>query len=414
MKKTVAILATLDTKGDEAAFLRDQILSGGGRPLLIDLSVIGESSVEADVPSSEIAEAGGRSLAELRASGSRQDSAPVMASGASSTLARLIERGEIHAVLGLGGTQGTSLCAEIMRSLPYGFPKVILSTVASGDTSPFVGIKDVTMMFAVADILGLNPFMRKMLANAAGAALGMAQNDLSITPDGTSKGTIAMTNLGVLTQGAMHAIDLFHEAGYEVITFHAIGAGGLAMEQMMREGLISGVFDYALGEIADEVFDGLRAADQSRLTVAGSLGIPQVICPGGAEHIGLLLQTPNEPPEAYRDHKHAFHSPVVFAPRLNADEITRVAHEITRRLASSRGDTAFLVPTRGVSRYSIEGAPLEDRESDAAFFEALRSTMPEGVTYRELDCAAEDEAFVEGAVKMLIGLIGSKNVRADA
>jgi uncharacterized protein (UPF0261 family) len=403
--KTVAILATLDTKGDEAAFLREEIARQGGRTLLMDLGVLGEPAIPADVPNDEIAAAGGRSIASLREGSSRQDAAPVMASGARKLLLERIGRGEVHAVLGLGGTQGTSLCGDIMQGLPYGFPKVILSTVASGDTSPFVGIKDITMMFAVADILGLNPFLRKMLANAAGAALGMAQNDWSHAPGGDNRGTIAMTNLGVLTAGSMRAIERFHDAGFEVITFHAIGAGGLAMEQMMREGLITGVFDYALGEIADWVFGGLRAADQTRLRVAGELGLPQVVCPGGAEHIGLLLKTPNQPPEAYRDHAYTFHSPVVFAPRLNAEELTRVAHEITGRLASCREHAAFHIPLRGVSRYSVEGGPLADPEGDRAFFEALRTTMPPGIAVRDIDAAAEDDAFVDACVETLIGLI---------
>jgi uncharacterized protein (UPF0261 family) len=404
-KRTIAVLATLDTKGDEAAFLRDEITRLGATPLLIDVGLMGDPAVPADVPAEAVVAAGGGSLAALRGAASRQDAAPVLAAGAAAILHERIAAGTVHAVLGLGGTQGTSLAGDIMQRLPYGFPKIILSTVASGDTSPFVGIKDVTMMFAVGDILGLNPVLRKMLANAAGAAYGMALNEWSIAPDAGGKGTIAMTNLGVLTDGAMHAIELIHAAGYEVITFHAIGAGGRAMEQMMREGLITGVFDYALGEIADWMHQGLRAADEHRLTAAGKLGIPQVICPGGAEHIGLLLATPNVVPEAWRDHRHTFHSPVVFAPRLSADQLVAVAHEITRRLAGVRDRAVFMIPRGGVSRYSIAGGPLEDREGDAAFFAALRDTMPAAVTVVDRDEAAEDPAFVEAAVATLIGLI---------
>jgi uncharacterized protein (UPF0261 family) len=403
--KTVAILATLDTKGDEAGFLREEIERQGGRSVVVDLGVLGDPLIAPDITHAQVAGAGGSSIDRLRAGSSRQDAAPVMAAGARALLLDLVSKNEVHAVLGLGGTQGTSLCGDIMQGLPYGLPKVILSTAASGDTAPFVGIKDITMMFAVADILGLNPFLRKMLANAAGAALGMAKNEWGHTPGEESRGTIAMTNLGVLTAGSMRAIELFHDAGYEVITFHAIGAGGLAMEQMMREGLITGVFDYALGEIADWVFDGLRAADETRLTVAGELGLPQVVCPGGAEHIGLLLKTPNEPPEAYRDHRYTFHSPVVFAPRLNAEEIARVAREITGRLRSTTGNAAFLIPTRGVSRYSVEGGPLADPDGDRVFFEALRSTMPAGVEVREMDAGAEDVEFVEACVSTLIGMV---------
>jgi uncharacterized protein (UPF0261 family) len=403
--KTIAICATLDTKGDEVAFARETIEALGDKALLIDLSVIGEPAITPDLSAGDIARGGGSTLEALRTAGSRADAAPVMVAGAAAAVLERIADGRVHAVLGLGGTQGTSLCAQIMQQLPYGFPKIILSTAASGDTSPFVDIKDITMSFAVCDILGLNPFLRSMLANAAGAASGMAGAARSIEPDAASKGTIAMTNLGVLTDGAKHAIDLFHQAGYEVITFHAIGAGGRAMEQMMREGLITGVFDYALGEIADELFDALRAADQHRLTAAGSLGLPQVICPGGAEHIGLLLHTPNQVPEAWAGRKHVFHSPIVFAPRLDCEQITRVGCEITKRLEHTRGKAVFMIPTGGVSRYSIAGGPLEDRASDDAFFETLRTTMPPAIDLQEMALAAEDPAFVETAVNTLITLI---------
>ena len=405
MSRTVAILATLDTKGPEADFARAQIEALGGRALVIDLGVTGEPTATADVSSQDVAAAGGSSLEELRSRGTREACTPTLAAGAQGLLQERIRNDEVHAVLGFGGTQGTSLCGAIMQALPYGVPKVILSTVASGDTAPFVGIKDITMMFAVGDILGLNPFLRKMLANAAGAAWGAAQNTVSMAPDADCKGTIAMTNLGVLTNGAMRAIDRFHDAGYEVITFHAIGAGGLAMEQMMREGLITGVFDYALGEITDWLFDGLRAADEHRLTVAGSLGLPQVLCPGGAEHIGLLLHEPNAVPDAYASHKHVFHSPIIFAPRMNDDELTRTAQEITRRLQSTSGKATFMIPTQGVSRYSVAGGPLEDAAGDAVFFEALRSSMPASVELVEMDAGAEDDTFVDAAVDRLLAWI---------
>jgi len=404
MRRTVAILATLDTKGAEAAYLRERVEALGGKAFVIDLGVAGDATIPCDVTADEIARAGGSSIEALRGHGDREHAAPVMAKGATAILLDKIESGDIHSAVGLGGTQGTSLCGAIMQGLPYGFGKVILSTVASGDTSKFVGIKDVTMMFAVGDILGLNPLLRKMLANAAGAAYGMALHDVTADPGEHSKGTVAMTNLGVLTNGAMRAIDRFHEAGYEVITFHAIGAGGSAMEQMMREGLISGVFDYAMGEIADSCFDALRAGDETRLTVAGPLGIPQVICPGGAEHIGLLCE-PNSAPEAWKDHQLVFHSPVIVAPRLNAEEIVTVGREITKRLAHTTGNAAFVIPLKGVSRYSVEGGPLVDRASDEAFFGALRDGMPSGVELVELDHGAEDDAFVDACVDRLIAMM---------
>jgi uncharacterized protein (UPF0261 family) len=406
MKPCIAVVATMDTKGDEARFLREEIEALGGSALLIDIGVMDEPTVPVDIDRREVVAAGGGDFDALMAEPTRAGFNPSIVRGASQLLLDRITAGEVHAVLSMGGTQGTSSCSQIMQTLPYGVPKVILSTAASGDTSPFVDIKDITMMFSVSDILGLNPFSRKILANAAGAAFGMAlTHERRIEPEAGCKGLIGMTNLGVLTKGAMHAIDLFHEAGYEVITFHAIGAGGRAMEQMAREGLLAGIFDYALGDIADWCYDALRAADEDRLTVAGELGLPQVVCPGGTEHLGILVHEENHVPEEYSEHIQVFHSPYVFVPRLRSEEFVKVAREITKRLETAREKTVFALPLQGVSRYSIPGGVLREGESDAAFFECLRETMPAPVRMLELDHGAEDDAFVEVCVRALIELI---------
>lgn len=403
--KTIAILATLDTKADEADFMRQEIERLGGKALLIDLSVIGDSSIKADVSKEEVIEAGGSSLAELLDSPSRDKASPVIVAGATKILLDFQLAGKIDAVVTLGGTQGTSTCAPILQALPYGFPKVMLSTAASGDTSPFVGIKDITMMFAVSDILGLNVFSRKILANAAAAAWGMAQVEQNITKS-TAKGVIGMSNLGVLTQGAMHAIKLFEEAGYEVITFHAIGAGGDAMEQMMKEGIITAVFDYAMGEIADSCFDALRASGPERLTTAGKLGLPQVICPGGSEHLGLLVSEPSKVPTGWEDHLITWHTPYVFVPRLNAEEQAKVAACIGERLQSTQDNNAvFIMPLKGVSSYSAKGGELYNPDLDAAYWESLKNELPDSVKVESLDLTAEDPAFVKHAVDTLIEMI---------
>lgn len=352
--KTIAILATLDTKADEAAFMREEIERLGSSAILIDVGVVGNPGVPADIPRDEVIEAGGSSLDEQLDQPSREKSSPVITAGATKIMLELQESGRVDGVLALGGTQGTSTCAPVLQALPYGFPKLMLSTAASGNTAPFVGIKDIAMMFAVSDILGLNVFSRKILANAAAAVWGMAQVERSITRS-TAKGVIGMTNLGVLTQGAMHAVKLFEQKGYEVITFHAIGAGGEAMEQMMKEGIITGVFDYAMGEIADGVFEVLRASGPERLTVAGKLELPQVVCPGGSEHLGILVDVANQVPAGWKDHQVVWHSPHVFVPRLNAEQQDRVAAEIGKRLAHTSGNCTFLMPLKGVSAYSAEG-----------------------------------------------------------
>jgi len=371
-----------------------------------DLGVVGSPTTQADVTREEIAEAGGTPLGQLLEGPTREAAAPVMVAGAIRILRERVEAGEVHGILGLGGFQGTSACTQVMRAMPYGLPKVMVSTAASGDTSGYVDIMDITMMFSVADILGLNPFTRKILANAAGAAHGMALIDVSIETQTGGKPLIGMSNLGVLTQGAMIALEHFAKHGYEVIVFHAIGSGGRAMEQMIKEGIIGAVFDYAMGEIADEVFGVLRAGGPERLTVAGELGIPQVLCPGGAEHLGILVE-PNVVPDEWKDHTYVFHSPVVFVPRLEADEIVRVAEEITRRLQHTKANAVLMLPTDGTGRYAMPGGDLRDTASDAAFFTALKEGLGEGIEVVERPTHAEDPAFVKECVARLIEMIES-------
>jgi uncharacterized protein (UPF0261 family) len=404
MTKTVAILSTLDTKGPESAWVREQVEALGGKALLVDIGVVGAPLVRADLTREEVADAGGKPLAKLLERPSRQEASPVMVAGATKLLLSAAKEGRVHAVVGLGGTQGTPNCTQVMQALPYGFPKIMVSTLAAGDVAPFVGVKDVTMMFSVGDILGLNTLTRKILANAAAAALGMASSTVTLESASNGKPLIGMSNLGVLTEGATRAIERFHGLGYEVIVFHAVGSGGRAMEQLMREGLIGAVFDYAMGELADEMYHGLRAGDPTRLTVAGDLGLPQVLCPGGLEHIGLLVPA-NQVPEAWRNHLHTFHNPVILAPRLSADQLEALAAEIGRRLAHTKGKATLMLPLAGTSRYGVEGGALRDPAGDKAFFAALRKAVPKSIELVERDLGAEDPRFVDEAVERLIALI---------
>lgn len=402
--KVIAVLATLDTKGDEAGFLREQLEALGSRALIVDMGVVGSASIDGDVTREEVAETGGTPLATLLEDPSREAAQPVMIAGATRLLRGKVDAGEVHGILGLGGFQGTGACTQVMQAMPYGLPKVMVSTAASGDTAPYVDIKDITMMFSVGDILGLNAFTRKILANAAGAAHGMAQVEVQLETARGDKPLIGMSNLGVLTKGAMVALERFAERGYEVIVFHAIGSGGRAMEQMMKDGLIGAVFDYAMGEIADEVFGELRAGGPERLTVAGDLGLPQVLCPGGAEHLGVLSD-PNVVPDRYADHAYVFHSPVVFVPRLRADEFVRVAEDIKGRLQHTKGKAVLMLPLDGTGQYAMPGGKLRDTDSDAAFFAALKQGLPEGIEVVERPTHAEDPEFVRECVDRLIGLI---------
>ncbi len=408
MTKTIALLVTLDTKDQEAGYLIEQINSKGHKAVLIDIGVVGTPGIEPTISREEVIAAGGGELHEILKDPTREKSNPFVVQGCINILLKEIAENDIHAVLGLGGTQGTSTCCDVMQALPYGLPKIMVSTIASGDTSEFVGIKDITMMFSVSDILKLNPFTRKILANAASAACGMAEDETKFIFDASEKPLIGMSNLGVLTNGAMEAIRYIEEKGYEVIVFHAVGSGGRAMEQMMKEGIIGAVFDYAMGEIADDVWGVLRAGGPQRLSVAGKLGIPQVLCPGGAEHLGILVH-PNEVPEEYKDHDYVFHSPVIFVPRLNAQEIVRVAKSICQRLQSTKDKAYFMIPLGGVGRYSKKGGILYDKESDTAFFNYLKEHLPETIEIVECDEYVEDPAFVQRAIDLLISLIENRS-----
>jgi uncharacterized protein (UPF0261 family) len=377
MARCVAILATLDTKGAEVAYLRDEIRRIGGEVLVIDFGVVGPPTMAADIGAAEVARAGGRSLEELRENPNRADASAVMVRGATEIIRRHMAKDEIHSLISLGGTQGTNNAARVMQELPYGFPKLIVSTLASGNVASYVGIKDIAMMPSVGDILGLNPLLRRILSNAAGAAYGMA---LAYRAGGSSaagsKPMIAITNLGVLTQGTMRAIRQFEARGYETIVFHAVGNGGRAMEQMIREGLIAGVFDYGLGDIADAVHGGLRAADADRLTVAAAHRVPQVVVPGGIDHLGIMLSEANSVPEKYRAHLYSYHNPMILVPRPRGEETRAIVAEIARRLAGAGDETVFMVPLQGVSSYSARGGALYDAQADAELLAALRELLP--------------------------------------
>jgi uncharacterized protein (UPF0261 family) len=405
MKKTLAVLATLDTKGPEGQYVKEQIEECGHNGLLIDTGVVGEPAVDADVTREEVAEAGGTPLSELLNDPTQDKAHPVMAAGASAIMKRLLEQGKVHGVIGMGGTQGTSLCTRVMQALPYGFPKVMVSTLASGNVSSFIDIKDITMMFSVSDILGLNPVMKKILANAAGAACGMANVKVKIESEKGDKPLIGMTNIGLATRGTLKAVEKFKEKGYDVIVFHAVGSGGRAMEQMMKEGIIGAVLDYALVEIPNTIYGGLNAAGPERLTTAGKLGIPQVICPAGVEHIGLILSEPHKGPEEHLHRKYYFHSPIIFVYRLEKDEMLVTAKEIVGRLRHTTGEAVFMIPAKGFDRSCYEGAPLYDPEGDQAFIQYIKENLPKNFKIVELPYKIEDMEFVEQAVDNMIALI---------
>ena len=402
--KNIVVLATLDTKGQEAQYLREQIAKLGDKATIVDTGVVGTPAAKADITREEVAQAGGKSLADLLKNPTREVAAPLMANGATKIVAKLAEVGKVHGVIGMGGTQGTTLCTTVMRALPYGFPKVMVSTMASGNVAPWVDIKDITMMFSVTDILGLNPVTRKILANAAGAACGMASVDVAL--ERAQKPLVAVTTVGITTIGAMKAVELLQQAGYETIVFHAIGPGGRAMEQMMKEGLIGAILDYSTIEVSNNMYEALLNGGTERLTWAGKLGLPQVICPGAIEV--LVFNEPETVPAKYKGRTLIPHSPKITDVRLNGQEMAEVGREVAKRLGHTKDKAYFLIPTAGYDSYAVKGQGFHDPQADAAFVEALKKGLPKNIEILQRDTHIDDPAFAAEAVKLLVSLIKAK------
>ncbi len=402
--KTIVVLATLDTKGREAQFLREQIEKFGDKALVVDTGVTGAPGTHPDITREEVAKAGGMPLDKILEHPSRDVAAPVMAEGATKIVTRLAEEGKVHGIVAMGGTQGTTLSTRVMRALPYGFPKVMVSTMASGNVAPWVDIRDITMMFSVTDIMGLNPVMRKILANAAGAVCGMAGVEVKL--ERKAKPLVAITTVGITTQGAMKAAEVLEAAGFETITFHAIGPGGRAMEQMMKEGLIGAVLDYSTIEVSNEMHHALLAGGPDRLTTAGKLGLPQVLCPGAIEV--LVYNEPETVPPPFNTRTLIRHSPQITDVRLNKEEMVEVGKEVARRLQYTKGDAVFLIPTAGYDSYAVKGMGFYDPQADAAFVAALKKDLPKNIRLVERDTHIEDPEFAVEAAQMLIEMIRAK------
>jgi len=403
-RRTVIVMATLDTKGHEAQFIREQIEAAGYRAVLMDTGVIGEPAAQADINRETVAAAGGTALSNLLRKPTREEAAPAMAEGATRIVIDLVAKDQAHGIISLGGTQGTTLSTKVMRALPYGFPKVMVSTMASGNVRPWVDVKDITMMFSVADILGLNVFTRHILANAAAAVCGMA--GVTVELHSRDQHLIAVTTVGITTRGAMAAVEVLEAAGYQTIVFHANGAGGRAMEQMMKEGIIDGVLDYATIEVSNEMHHAMLAGGEERLTIAGIIGIPQVLCPGAIEV--LVFGEPDSVPARYHGRTLIRHSPQITDLRLNAREMAEVGREVAKRLQHTKSDTVFLVPTAGYDSYATPGHGFHDPAADAAFVSALKAGAPQCVRVVERDTHIDDPAFAAEAATALIALMQAR------
>jgi uncharacterized protein (UPF0261 family) len=402
MKKRIVILGCMDTKGEEYEFIRRHIEQTGCDTLTIDVGVLNPPLFQPDVTRQEVARAAGEDFEDIFAEGpTRERISPVMARGAAAIVKGLLSEGTVHGIISCGGTQGSTLAALVMQELPVGFPKVLVSTMASGNTSNLVGIKDITMMFSVADIMGLNRVSRQILGRAAGAVAGMAA--ISIDEELRERPLIAITTVGITTPGAMKAKQVFTDAGFDTIVFHAVGTGGRAMESLMKEGMIGGVLDLATIEVVQEMLGGYLAATPERMTVATNLGIPQVICPGGVTC--NTYGPPDTIPEKFRGRQLVRHSALYTNVRTNADELRALAEEQARRVNPGRGPIEWFIPLKGYCSYSVEGGPLHNPEADRAYLQALKEKLREDIPLHVRDLDINDPSFAEEAAEHVIAMV---------
>ncbi|MGH9051907.1 MAG: Tm-1-like ATP-binding domain-containing protein [Acidimicrobiia bacterium] len=388
---TVLVIGTLDTKGEECAYLRARLAEAGCHVVVIDAGILGEPQVPADISRKEVAHAAGTDLASLVESGDRFKAIETMSRGAAEVVRRLHEEGRVDGILGIGGSNGSTLVSTAMGSVPLGVPKLIVSTMAAGDTRPYVGTMDLTMMYSVVDLAGLNSVSERLLANAAGAVAGMARSAIDFTPLTKYKRSIGATMFGVTAGAVTAARQVLEHHGYEVLGFHATGSGGRSMEALMKGGHLAGVLDITTTELVDELVGGMLSAGPDRLETAGSLGLPQVVSVGALDIVSFgPIHTV---PEKFRGRRLYQHNPTVTIMRTTVEECAQLGRIIADKVNRAKGPVAVFLPLLGISAISTAGGVFHDPEADRALFDALRQELDPSIDLVELEAAINDPAF---------------------
>ena len=403
MAKTIAIIAALDTKGDEARLIRDYVTASGFTPLVIDAGVLGDPGIPADVSREEIASAGGADLAELVRTQDKARAMEVMTRGAAVVAARLSGEQRLDGIIGIGGSAGTAIATSAMRALPVGVPKLCVSTVAAGDTRPYVGTKDVTLMYSVVDVAGINRLSARILTNAAGAIVGMVAAE---PPRLAERPLIAASMFGNTTTCVDRARKTLEESGYEVLVFHATGAGGQTMESLIADGFITGVLDVTTTEWADELCGGVFNAGPHRLEAAARAGVPTVIAPGCLDMVNFW--GPDTVPEKYRNRNLYHWNPNVTLMRTTPEENAALGKIIAEKANLSTGPVAVLIPLQGVSQLDSPGGTYWWPEADAALFDAIKQNLRQDIPLIELDLNINEPEFADRATGVLLDMLRAR------
>ncbi len=401
---TVVAIGTLDTKGAEYGFLRERLLEHGADVILVDAGVLGGPTITPDIPREDVARAAGDEIDRLVAAGDRGAAIEAMSRGAAAVVERLHREGRLDAVVGMGGTGGTALVTHAMQRLPVGVPKLVVSTVASGDTRPYVGAVDIAMMYSVVDVAGINQISARIIANAAAAVAGMAQATVPGQVEG--RPLIGASMFGVTTPCVTKARERLEEHGYEVLVFHQTGTGGQSMEELVRAGFVEGLLDVTTTELCDELVGGVLPAHPKRLEVAGSMGVPQVVSLGALDMVNF--GPADTVPEKFRDRTLYVHNPTVTLMRTTPEECAELGRRVARKLSAATGPTALFVPLRGVSMIATGGQPFHDAAADDALFAAVREGLGPNVELHELDTDINDPEFALAMADRLVEMLGEE------
>jgi uncharacterized protein (UPF0261 family) len=398
---SVFLFATLDTKGREADFVR-QLLTAWHVPVtLVDVGVLGTPAAAPDIGRERVFELAGTTLDAVRRKADRGEAVTLAASAAARIAREAHAAGDLRGVLGLGGSAGTTIATSAMKALPLGVPKVMVSTLASGMVRQYVGDKDIFMLNAVVDIIGLNRVSRQILSEAARAMAGLATFPAP-SPDPGDRPLVAATMFGVTTPCVERARETLERAGYEVLVFHATGNGGQAMESLIGEGLIAGVLDMTTTELADELVGGFLSAGPDRLTAAGKAGIPQVVSTGALDMVNFYA--PESVPAAFKDRLFHRHNANVTLMRTTVAENAELGATIARKLSAARGPVMVVLPARGISAIDREGQPFDDPLARRALHDGIRSGLPASRVVT-LDMHINDPGFADAAAEALIDML---------
>jgi uncharacterized protein (UPF0261 family) len=404
MPKTICIIGAFDTKGEDHAFLREQIRAHGHQVLTVNIGVLGTTRLfPVDFEGSDVTSAIGIDLEQIRSRKDKAEAMKAFAESAPKFVRALYDQARFDGIIGMGGSGGSSIIASAMRALPIGVPKVLVSTVASGDVSFYLRGKDITMIPSIVDVAGLNRISRLIYTRAAGAISGMV--DCELPMGGEDRPIIAASMFGNTTDCVNACVKALNDKGYEVLVFHATGAGGRAMETLVADGLVEAVLDITTTEWADELCQGVFSAGPDRLDAPGQRGIPHLIVPGCVDMANY--GPPATVPEKYRQANRRFYewNPSVTLMRTNVSENREMGEIFARKANAAKGPVAFLLPLRGVSMLDGDGQPFCDRDADSAMFQAIKSNSKPHIPVAEIDVNINDPAFAAKAVGMMLELI---------